>query len=75
MVKLVRDMTDPLTELIKDIPRKQDLEDEFGLATLSETEKAAFTEYINDLYTQNIKLFAVRRQGVKHDMIKLYGVI
>ena len=75
VVKLVRDMTDPLTELIKDIPRKQDLDDEFGLTTLSETKKAAFTEPINDLYTQNIKLFAVRRQGVKHNMIKLYGVI
>ena len=38
VVKLVRDMIDPLTELIRDIPRKQDLEDEFGFSTLSEDE-------------------------------------
>ena len=75
VVKLVRDIQDPLQNLIKEIPKKSDLVEEFGFSELTEDEKKAYEEPIKDLYAQNMKLFAVKRQGVKHNVVKLYGII
>ena len=75
VVKLVRDIQDPLLNLIKEIPKTSDLEEEFGCSELTEDEKKAYEEPIKDLYAQNMKHFAVKRQGVKHNVVKLYGII
>ena len=66
MVYIVKDMKILNKNILKDIPKKSQLEKEVEeIKDLAYEGNKEITDSIGDLYAQNMKLFTSRRQEVK----------
>ena len=76
IVCVIKDMKDPTKEIMKQIPRKTKLLREFGaLPNMTDDELDEIKEAVTDLYTQDMKLYTTRKQSLRQNMVKLYGII
>ena len=76
IVCVIKDMKDPTKQMLGQLPRKSKLTEEFGsLDVMGEDEMEEINEAIKDLYLQDMKLYTTRKQALRHNMVKLYGII
>ena len=76
VVSVVKDIIDPSPLLVKNIPKKADIRKDFGdTSNMSEDNKEDIEDAIQELYSQSMKLFATRRQQLKENEAKIYGII
>ena len=76
VVNIVKQIEDLTPKLMKNIPKKSSIKSDFGdVSSLSDKEKKDIDDAVDELHTQSMKLFAVRRQQLKENITKIYGII
>jgi len=74
IIVAVKEISDPLKSLMKDMPKQTDLIAEIGLSD-EDRKDTTMMESIQKLYLEEMKVFASRTSVAKQNKTKLYGVI